>query len=310
MSVTLWVEDFRPKTLEEYVWRDPAQRKIVEEWIAAGAIPHVMFSGKTGTGKTSLAELILILMGIPNGDILKINASRERKIEDIQERILSFVSTWALGPTGIKYVLLDEADSMSPLAQRVLRGEMETYHETCRFIFTCNYPEKIIPAIHGRCQGFHFEALDRDDYTARAGEILVRKDVKFELDVLLSYVEATYPDLRKCINLLQQNSSGGELAVLPKEDTGTKDYLFEVANLFRSGRYLEARKMIVAQAQVEEYPDIYRFFYTNLDMWGKTQTQQDEALLIIRQGLINHAIIADAELNLSATMVQLSRVSE
>lgn len=310
MSVSLWVEDFRPKTLDEYVWRDPAQRKTVEAWIAEGAVPHLMFSGKTGTGKTSLAELILRLMNIPSGDVLKINASRERKIDDILDRIVSFVSTWALGPTGIKYILLDEADSLSQLAQRALRGEMENYHDTCRFILTCNYPERIIDAIHGRCQGFHFEAIDRDDYTARAGEILVRQEIEFELPVLLEYVNMTYPDLRKCINLLQQNSTSGTLAQLQAEDAGTKDYLIEMAALFQAGRYLEARKMITAQAQLEEYVDIYRYFYLNLDLWGETQDQQDEALLIIRRGLVNHSMVADQELNLAATLVELSRVKQ
>lgn len=133
----MWVEKYRPKTLDEYVWRDPAQRAKAEEWINSGVLPHLMLSGVSGTGKTSLAELLLRMLGIPSGDILKINASRERKVEDIQSKIINFVSTWALGPTGVKYILLDEADSMSSLAQRLLRGEMENYSDVCRFIITC-----------------------------------------------------------------------------------------------------------------------------------------------------------------------------
>lgn len=305
----LWTEFYRPKTLDEYVWRDPTQRAKVEEWLQDGVLPHLMLSGVSGTGKTSLAELLLRVLDIPQGDVLKINASRERKVEDIQSRIINFVSTWALGPTGVKYILLDEADAMSPLAQRLLRGEMETYADVCRFILTCNYANKIIPALHGRCQGFHFEALDRDDFTARVGEILVKEDVAFEVEDLLAHVNATYPDLRKCINNCQQATRGGTLHP-PSVDSGdAKDYLAEMAVLFKAGKTLAARKLITEQAQVEEYPDIYRFLYRNLDLWGETEDQQDDALLVIRRGLVNHALVCDPEINLSACLVELARLS-
>jgi replication factor C small subunit len=309
MSVSLWVEKYRPRTMEEFVWRDDRQRAKVQEWIAEGALPHLLFSGVPGTGKTSLAELLLRLLGIGSGDILKINASRERQIDVIQDKIVNFVSTWALNPTGIKYIILDEADSMSHMAQKLLRGEMETYADTCRFILTCNYPDKIIEAIHSRCQGFHFLTLDRDDFTARAGEVIMTEGVEFDIDTLLDHVNASYPDLRKCINVMQQNVSNGVLMPTPAEDENTKDYMFEMVEMFKAGKYLEARKIICAQAQAEEYPDIYRYFYRNLELWGSSQDSQDEALLVIRRGLVNHSMVADIELNLAATIVELSRIT-
>lgn len=308
MKSDLWVEAYRPKTLDEYVWRDPAQRAKVEDWLKDGVLPHLLFSGVPGTGKTSLALLLLKMMEIPSGDIMVIPASRERKIDDIQDRIQSFVSTWALNDTGIKYIVLDEADAMSPLAQKTLRTDMETYADVCRLILTCNYPEKIIDAVKSRCQGFQFKTLDRLDFTARVGEILEAEHITWDLDILTEYIDAAYPDLRKCINLVQHGTTANVLYQYKPEGDEAKQYLIDMARLFADGRHLDARKMIVANAQVEEYPDIYRFLYRNLPLWGDTQGQQDDALLIIKRGLVDHNFCADPEICLSATMCELSRI--
>ena len=310
MSVELFVEKYRPKTLDEYVFKDAAQRSKVEEWIADGALPHVLFSGPAGTGKTSLAKLLLSMLKIPKGDILDLNASRVRKIDEVQDQIVNFASTWALNDTGFKYVLLDEADSLSPLSQRFLRGEMEKFEASCRFLFTANYPQKIIPAIHSRVQEMKFSALNRNEFLRRCLEVLVAEDIQFWVEDVLGYVDITYPDLRKCIGLIQQHIQAGALSPAPsaEEQTGGKDYLLEMVTLFKNKEFLTARKLIVEQAQLEEYPDIYRYLYRNLDLWGSTQDQQDDALLIIRRGLTNHGIICDPEINLSATIVELARV--
>lgn len=308
MSPKLWTEYYRPKSLDEYVWRDQNQKEKVQEWLADGVLPHLMLSGLSGTGKTSLAELLLKLLNIPNGDILKINASKERKVEDVQRIIINFVSTWALGESGVKYVLLDEADAMSPVAQKLLRGEMETYSDICRFIITCNYKDKIIPAIQGRCQGFHFEALEMDDFIARVGEILVRENVEFDIEDLVAHTEKTYPDLRKCINNVQQNVRANKLYPPSIDEDVEKDYLVEMVKLFKAGKTLEARKLITSQARAEEYPEIFRWFYQNLEIWGDDLETQEDALLVIKRGLVNHGLIADPEINLAACIVELTRL--
>jgi DNA polymerase III delta prime subunit len=267
-----------------------------------------MFSGPTGTGKTTLARLLIRLLGIPSGDFLMIPASRDRKVDELSEKIISFTSTWALGETGYKYILLDEADALTILSQKVLRGEIENPGSLTRFIFTCNYPEKLMAAIRGRCMEFKLDTLDRDEFTTRVGEILVREEQEFDIEVLLDHVNATYPDLRKCINLVQQDCRSGRLHPQREDEASAKDYVLEMVNLFREGRIMDGRKLVVSQAQVEEYPDLYRYFYRNLELWGDTPDQQDEALLIIRRGLLNHGMIADAEINLSATLAELCRV--
>jgi replication factor C small subunit len=304
----LWTEQYRPKTLDEFVWRDANQRKQVEEWINNGSLPHLLLSGVQGTGKTSLAKLMFRQLGVQSGDILELNASRERNPDIIASKVLNFCTTWALGD--MKYVLLDEADSMTPLAQRILRGEMENYHESVRFILTCNYPNKIIPALHSRCQGFHFEALDVNEFTSRIADIVLQEGVALEteadIEVLNEFVEITYPDLRKCINMLQQHARNGKLERPQQRDTGGKDYMNEMVNLFKAGQFVEARKLVVSTAQPEEYNEIYRFMYQNLGLFGDTEAQQNEALLLIRKGLVNHALVADIEINLAATLCELS----
>lgn len=311
--MSLWSEDYRPKTLGAYVWKDSALRTKVEEWIAAGEITgNVMFSGSPGTGKTSLAKLTLNLMGIPAGDILEINASRERKVDEIQAKVQAFVSTWPL--KDMKYILFDECDSLSPLAQRSLRADLETFSGISRFIFTCNYPQRIIPALHSRLQTFVFETLDRDDYTARLGQILVAESVEFSVEALLAISDLVYPDLRKGINVMQASVINNVLQMpVPEAAETAKDYLIEMAELFKVGKLTEARKLLVANAPLEDYADIYRFFYRNLDMFGRdgaTEEQKDEALLVLRKGIVydSSAMLGDREINLSAVCVELAQI--
>jgi DNA polymerase III delta prime subunit len=303
----LWVESYRPKDVDGYVFRDEAQREQVKQWIKEGSIPHLLFSGAAGIGKTTLAKILINSLGIDDYDVLEINASRTNSVDDVRLKITNFVQTMPFG--AFKIVLLDEADYLSPNAQAALRGVMEEYASTARFILTCNYPHKIIPAIHSRCQGFHIEKVDHTEFTARAATVLVNEGADFDLDVLDTYVKSTYPDLRKCLNLLQMNTVDGKLRAPSETGSGTADYKLAMVDLFKSGKIREARTLLAAQARPEEMEELFRWMYDNLEMWGKTPEQQDEAILIIRKGLVNHVSCADAEINLSATLVELSQIS-
>ena len=302
----LWVEQYRPRDIDGYVFRDEAQREQVKQWIKAGSIPHLLFSGAAGIGKTTLAKILINALNIDEYDILEINASRTNSVDDIRDSVVNFVSTMPFGQ--FKIVLLDEADYLSPNAQAALRGVMEEYSQTARFIMTCNYPHKIIPALHSRCQGFHIEKVDHTEFTARAATVLVTEGVEFDIDTLDSYVKATYPDLRKCLNLLQMNTVDLKLKRPSETGTGTADYKLALVDLFKSGKIREARTLLAAQARPEEMDEIFRWMYDNLDMWSKTPEGQDEAILVIRKGLVNHVSCADAEINLSATLVELSQI--
>lgn len=302
---SLWVESYRPATLNGYVFKDEKQREQIQSWIEQKSIPHLLFSGGAGVGKTTLAKILFNEIEIEDLDILEINASRERGIDAMRDRITNFIQMIPFGE--FKVVLLDEADFLTPAAQASLRGIMEEYSDTSRFVLTCNYPNKIIPAIHSRCQGFHIEKVDSVEFTARIATILMEENIDFDLETLDTYVKATYPDLRKCINTVQMNSISGVLKSVTSGDTGLTDYKIEMVELFKAGKIEAARKLLCSQARPEEMDEIYRWLYDNIKLFGD-EDKQRKAILIIKQGLVDHALISDAEINLSATLIRLGNL--
>jgi DNA polymerase III delta prime subunit len=209
-------------------------------------------------------------------------------------------------PFGIfKVVLLDEADYISPNGQAALRGVMETYHASARFILTCNYPNRVIPALHSRCQGFHIDRVDLTEFTARVATVLVGESVEFDLDTLDSYVRATYPDLRKCLNTVQMHAVDGRLNAPSASDNNSQDWKLAAVDLFKAGKITEARKLMCQSVRPEEMEDMFRWMYDNLELWAKDTEKQDQAIIIIRNGLVNVPMVADQEINLSATLIEL-----
>jgi DNA polymerase III delta prime subunit len=183
---------------------------------------------------------------------------------------------------------------------------MEDYSQSVRFILTCNYPNKIMPAIHSRCQHLRFEKIDIVEYTARLAEILIAEEIEFDLDVLDTYVKAFYPDLRKCIGEIQLNSHSGTL-VSKEVDSNASDYKLAMVDLFKQGKINEARKLICSQALPDEMEDLYRWLYDNIELFGDDE-KQESAILIIKQGLVDHALVVDPEINLAATLIRLGRL--
>ncbi len=305
MLENLWVEKYRPSSCEGYVFANDIYKNKILQWIEEKNIPHLLFHGGPGTGKTTLAKILINTIGVESGDVLEINASRENNVDVVRNKLVNFSQTMPWGE--FKVILLDEADYMTLHGQAALRGIMEQYASVCRFILTCNYQNKIIPAIHSRCQVLQINALDQTEFTVRAGEILAKEGIDFELDTLDLFVRSNYPDLRKTINTLQQNILNNKL-IAPTSQESSADYKIKMVELFKAGKVKEARELIVKQINDNEYEDMYRFMYDNLDLWSKQAEGQDEALLVIRKGLVNHALIMDPEINLSATLIELAGI--
>lgn len=303
----LWVEKYRPKTLDEYVVREKKDRIQIETWIKERSIPHLLFSGGPGIGKTTLAKVLLKELKINSLDILELNASRINSVDDVRKIIVTFIETMPVGE--FRVVLLDEADYLTHNAQAALRNVMEECVDYARFILTCNKPHKVMPALHSRCQGFNFKEVDKVEFEERIAKILLSEEVEFDLELLDTYVTATYPDLRKCINTIQQNVVNGKLTTpsVQDQDLGFK---FSLVELFKSGQIRQARTEVCSKIIPDQMEDIYRWLYDNVNLISDDLSKQEKAILIIKQGLVDHAIIADPEINLSATLIRLAHVND
>jgi len=308
---SLWTERYRPKTLADYVWVDDAQRHQVETWVRDGDVPHLILSGGPGCGKSTMAMMLMNELGVSSSDVKFINASHHRGI-DVIRGLTSFAETMPMGK--FRYVILDEADQITPDGQAALKSMIEEYSQICRWILTTNNPHKIISPLHSRMQGFHITALDREQYVTRVASILIQEGVDVteeNLEILDEYVSVAFPDLRKCINMLQQNCQGGVLR--RPNGTGSSgfgEYMVEAVGLFKRGKIHEGRKILCANASDGDWEEIYRILYRNIDWWGDTEDKQNRAIVIIANRLRDHAICADSEMNMAACLIELSMIAE
>lgn len=305
---SLWVEKYRPTQLDQYIFHDPSHRQAFERMVNDHSIPHLLLSGIQGTGKTSVGQVLTNELDLDPTDVLIINASDENSVDTIREKIKSFVSTFAL--SDFKIVQLEEADYISPNGQAILRRLMEEFHETARFILTCNYENKIIPAIRSRCQHFRFKAHDRNDITERIAEILLQENVKFSIELLDKYVSVGYPDIRKIINLVQQNTVDGKLQQIQAQSEGD-DYKFQLLDLLEQDNWVEARKLACSQVpSAEEWESVYRFLYENLQKVPrfKNNDKWEMGITIIAEHLYKNALVADPEINACAMFIRLGQI--
>ena len=305
----LWVEKYRPDNLDGYVFQDDNQKKQIEQWIKEKSIPNLLLSGSSGIGKTTLAKILVKQLGICETDILFANGSKEgRRIEWV-DKLIGFCQTMPFDFDSFKVVIIDEADYLNITSvQPAMRNLMEEYSRKVRFILTCNYPNRIIPALHSRCYKIHVEQTDKIEFLNRIENILKNEHVDYDAEMLfLNYIEKSYPDLRKCINNVQSNVINNVLLAPESYSEPELDYKLDMVRLFQEGKISEARKLVCSQARPEEMEDIYRWLYENVTVFGNDE-KQEKAILIIKQGLVDHTLVSDPEINLAATMIRLAHI--
>lgn len=302
----LWVDSHAPSSFEEYTFQNEQHKSQVYNWLKDKSIPNILLHGPAGTGKTASAKLIVKELGVHEFDFLFVNGSNEgRQIDWFRNKLETFCQSMPFGD--FKVILIDEAEYLNPNSvQPAMRKLMEEYSSNARFILTANYPSRIIPALHSRLQSIAIEKTDINEYTAKMAEILISENIDFDLETLDNYVVAFYPDFRKCINTLQLNSQSGKLSN-PSNATNGSDYQVKMVELFKNGKINDARKLLCENVQSEDMESVYRWCYDHLEYFGETQEQQDNAVLIIKRALVDHAICADPEINLADCMIRLAR---
>jgi|TARA_A200000159_G_scaffold36036_1_gene32521 replication factor C small subunit len=297
---SLWVEKYRPQKLDEYVGNEHLKSKV-KDYLTSGDIPHLLFFGKAGTGKTTLAKLIVNSIDC---DHIIINASDENNVDTVRNKVKGFAST--VGFKDLKVIILDEFDYMTPNAQAILRNLMETFSRHCRFILTCNYVEKVISPIRSRTQEFQIVPPSKKEVAVQISQILGSEAITFEPKNLVPIIDASYPDIRKIINTCQLNSHKGELKIDTK-NVIEGDLKSKLIDIFTSkddkrNKYMKIRQA-VADSRTQDFTDLYSYFYEKVDDYAEGNTAN--VILTISERQSKDALVVDKEIQFMALMIEL-----
>jgi DNA polymerase III delta prime subunit len=298
---SLWVEQYRPTTLENYVGNEHLKDKV-KGYIESGDVPHLLLYGRAGTGKTTLAKLITKSVEC---DYMIINASDENNVDMVRNKVKGFASTVGFKP--LKIVILDEFDYMSQNAQAILRNLMETFSKHCRFILTCNYVEKVIEPIQSRCQTFQIVPPTKKDVAIQISKILKSENVKFEPKDLVPIIDAGYPDIRKIINTCQLNSHKGELKV-DVQNLLENDYKMKILDILKSNddkrnRYMKLRQTLI-DSRVTDFTELFTLLYDKVDEYAPSNTAN--VIIALSQGQTNHFHSIDKEIPMAACLIEIN----
>jgi replication factor C small subunit len=296
----LWTEAFRPNTLDGYIGNEALIGKA-NIWIQNGELPHLLFYGSAGTGKTTLAK---ILANAVDSQTMYINASDENSVDVVRDKISRFASS--VGFKRWKVIILDEFDFMTANAQAALRNLMETYSKTTRFILTCNYVEKIIDPIQSRCQTFAITPPNKTDVAKRLVTVLEEKGVQYDIKDIAAIINTSYPDIRRAINAAQASVVNGNLQ-LDKASAIQANYMTEILEVLKTGKDKKAAftkiRQIIADSKVRDFTTMYTFLYDNLDEFAHGHIAP--CILIIAEAQYKDASVVDKEINIMAMFVNL-----
>ena len=297
---TLWVEKYRPTELKDYIGNDTVKEKV-KIYLDSGDVPHLLFFGTAGTGKTTLGKLIAHHVDC---DLMYINASDENNVDTVREKIKGFASTIGFRPW--KIILLDEADFLTPNAQAALRNLMETFSKTVRFILTCNYVEKIIDPIQSRCQAFGITPPSKKDVAIRMDQILKAEGVQYNVQDLAAIINAGYPDVRRVLNSCQRQVVNGQLKV-DKQSVIESNYMDKIITLLtdkpeKKKLFTDIRQLI-ADSQVKDYTSLYKHLYDNLDKYATGHVAG--IILILAESQYQDSFVVDKEIGIMAMFIKI-----
>ena len=296
---SLWVEKYRPTTMDTYIGNEHLRSKV-SVYLESGDLPHLLLYGRAGTGKTTLAKLLVKNIDC---DYLYINASDENSVEVVREKVKNFAST--LGFAEMKVIILDECDYITPNAQAALRNLMETFSKNCRFILTCNYVERIIDRIQSRCQSFQIIPPDRKQVAQHLSNILDNESVKYDLDNIVTIVNGGYPAIRRVINGAQRQVVNNEL-VIDKSSIIQNDYKNQVLEILKTQDKKNSFKNIrqlLADSKVTDFSDLFRLMFDTVDDWGRGHIA--ECILILSKYQQSDAVVVDKEINIMAMFTEI-----
>ena len=296
---TLWVEKYRPDSLESYIGNEHLKSKI-KLYLESGDLPHLLLYGKAGTGKTTLAKL---LVNNIECDHLYINASDENSVDTVRNKVRNFAST--IGFKDMKVIILDECDYITPNAQAALRNLMETFSKHCRFILTCNFVERIIDPIQSRCQSFQVIPPSKKEVALHIHNILKEEGIASKMDDVAGLVNAGYPDIRRVINSTQRQVVDGML-VVDKQSLVESDYKMKLMEIIKTQNKKDAFKSVrklLADSQVTDFAELYKLMYDEVDSYGTGHIA--ECILIIAKYQLSDSQVVDKEINAMAMIIEL-----
>ena len=296
---SLWVEKYRPNTLDTYIGNEHLKSKV-SGYLESGDLPHLLLYGKAGTGKTTLAKL---LVNNIECDYMYINASDENSVDTVRNKVRGFAST--MGFKDYKIIILDECDYITPNAQAALRNLMETFSKHCRFILTCNFVERIIDPIQSRCQSFQVIPPSKKEVALHIHNILNEEGVASKMDDVAGLVNAGYPDIRRVINSCQRQCVDGML-VVDKQSLVESDYKMKLLEIIKTQNKKDAFKgvrKLLADSQVTDFVELYKLMYDEVDSYGTGHIA--ECILIIAKYQLSDSQVVDKEINAMAMIIEL-----
>jgi DNA polymerase III delta prime subunit len=300
---SLFVEKYRSKTLDEYVGNEQL-KQIVHQYLKNNDLQNLLLYGTPGTGKTTLAKLIVNNFDC---DYLYINASDERGIDTIRDKVQGFASSASFKP--IKIIILDEADFLTIQAQASLRNIIETYSRTTRFILTCNYLERIIDPLQSRCQVLKITPPSKKEVAQHISTILEQENINYKLEDLALVVNKHYPDIRKILNTCQVNNVEGTLKI-DKTVLASNSYKDGVLKELKSPSKSSFKniRQILADSNLDDFEEIYRFLYDNLDEYGNNDLSKAMIVIEIESYMYHANFRIDKEINVMALLASILKI--